>query len=297
MIEPPDYYHYGRFTVLINMSDLAAMGASPIGIVISTVMEEDMSVADYARFLDGLSDASEEWACPIIGGNIKDGPTFTANGSALGSIEEDLVMKRSGAAPGDQVCVIGQMGLFWAAVIGRVSSISVSPNEQNALDEALYTPVARLREGMKLAKTRQVTACIDSSDGIAGCLRELALINDVDIIVDSALLSPHPAVQKIADATTIDFRKLMLAWGGWELVCTVRTEGINEVRQSLEAMGTKFSVIGEVRSGSGSVRIKEGNAIGRLANLGSERFCPTSTFTHGLDAYLNFLRSEPLISI
>jgi thiamine-monophosphate kinase len=278
------------------MSDLAAMGADPIGMVVSTVMTEDMSVADYTRFLDGLSDASEEWACPIIGGNIKDGPAFTANGSALGSVKEDLVMRRSGAASGDHVCVIGQMGLFWAAVIGRVSGIRLEPNEQRVLDEALYKPIARIKEGTKLAKTRQVTACIDSSDGIAGCLRELATINKVDIIIDSALLSPHPAVTKIAEASRTDFRKLMLAWGGWELVCTVRKEQTDKISQLMEAMGTRFSVIGEVRSGSGSVKINEGNAIGQLANLGSERFSPTSTFTHGLDAYLDFLRSEPLLS-
>jgi thiamine-monophosphate kinase len=297
LLETPDYYHYGRFTILINMSDLAAMGATPIGIVVSTVMSEDMSVGDYTRFLDGLADASREWDCPVIGGNIKDGPTFTANASALGSIKEDMVMRRLGAVAGDHVCVVGVMGLFWAAALGRISGISLDATQQRALDEALYTPVARIREGKMLARTKQVTACIDSSDGIAACLQELAVVNEVDVIVDSALLLPHVAVHRIADASGTDFRKLMLAWGGWELVCTVPKEALNEVHKSMEQLGTKFTVIGEVLPGSGRVWIKEGNLVGQLAKLGSERFSPTSTFTHGLEAYLNFLRSEPLTTV
>src|SRR5436309_761620 len=51
LIEREDYYHYGRLTALINVSDLAAMGAKPIGLLISTIMPEDMRVADYERFL------------------------------------------------------------------------------------------------------------------------------------------------------------------------------------------------------------------------------------------------------
>src|SRR5712671_5686858 len=54
MVERPDMYHYGRMTILINVSDLAAMGAQPLGIVVSTVMPEDMSVREFDRFLDGI---------------------------------------------------------------------------------------------------------------------------------------------------------------------------------------------------------------------------------------------------
>src|SRR5258707_7017553 len=61
-----DFYHYGRMTVLINVSDLAAMGARPLGLLISTVMPEDMLIADYERFLDGAAEASAEWSCPVV---------------------------------------------------------------------------------------------------------------------------------------------------------------------------------------------------------------------------------------
>lgn len=296
LVDTPDFYHYGRLTMLINISDLAAMGAKPVGLLVSSIMPENMKVIDYERFLDGLSDASNEWSCPIIGGNIKDGPSFAATGSALGMMQRDLVMRRSGSQVGDKVCVVGEMGLFWAAVLGRMYGISLNTVQQSKLDESLYKPVAKIKEGATLAGTKQVTSCMDSSDGITGCLHEIALVNQVDIVIDAKLLQPHPAVREIAKAIQIDARKLMLSWGNWELVCTIRNEAVGKISQLMESLGTRFSIIGETRAGNGQVWLEDENQIGLIANLASERFSATSTFTHGLETYVNFLRAEPLVS-
>lgn len=296
LVETHDFYHYGRLTVLINVSDLAAMGAKPIGLLVSSVMPEEMKVTDYEKFLDGIADASTEWSCPVVGGNIKDGSPFTSTGSALGTVKKDLVMRRSGARLGDKVCVVGEMGLFWAAVLVRLSKLSLDVVHQGILNNALYKPTAKIKEGIALAGTKQVTACMDSSDGITSCLHEIALVNRVDFVIDTTSLQPHPAVCKVAELAGIDARKLMLSWGGWELVCTVNKEAVKEIDHLMESLGTTFSVIGEVREGTGQVWVKEKKQVGLIANLASERFSATSTFTHGLDSYLNLLRSEPLIS-
>lgn len=295
IIGPIDYYHYGRLTALINVSDLAAMGATPVGLLVSTVMTEDMKVIDYERFLEGLAVACDEWHCPVIGGNIKDGSSFTANGSALGTVRRDCVMKRWGAQPGDKICVIGEMGLFWAAVLSKKFGLTLNKAVQETLNDALYKPIAKIIEGIALAQTKQVTACMDSSDGISGCLYELAIVNNVDIVIEAELLQPHPAVQLIAEASKIESSKLMLSWGGWELVCSVRNQATHELSQLVASLGGRFSVIGDAREGTGKVLINDVNRTGPLANLASERFCPTSMFTHGIDAYLDFLRSVPLI--
>ncbi|MBC8232176.1 thiamine-phosphate kinase [bacterium] len=295
MVEPLDMYHYGRMTVLINVSDLAAMGARPLGILISTVMPEDMAVVDYERFLNGLAEASREWSCPVVGGNIKDGPSFTATGSAFGTVKMECVMRRTGAMPGDRVCVIGEMGLFWAAVLTRlVPNLHLNASYQSILDDALYKPVARIQEGIALAEARGATACMDSSDGITGCLYELSSVNQVDIVVKAYSLRTHPAVSQVASHANIDARKLMFSWGDWELVCTVPPETYDEVKFLIESFGTPCYDIGEVREGTGKVWLEEKGQLGQLTNFASERFCGTSFFTHGLDAYLDFLRTQPL---
>jgi len=294
MVERPDMYHYGRMTILINVSDLAAMGAQPLGIVVSTVMPEDMSVREFDRFLDGISDAADEWSCPVLGGNIKDGPEFTSTGTAIGSVEPSKAMRRFGARVGDHVLVIGEMGLFWAAVLTRIENGAVTALRTEILDNALYRPVAKLAEGRALAGSGSVTACMDSSDGVIGCLQELAAVNRMDIIVNSRALAPHPDVAEVAASAEIDPRKLMLSWGNWELVCAVRPEQVSTIKNLMASLGTKVSDIGEVSKGKGNVLLLDGDRHKRIRNFASERFCPTSTFTHGLGAYLDFLRKESL---
>jgi len=295
LLEPPDLFHYGWMTVLINISDLAAMGAYPMGMMVSTVMPEGMGVGEYERFLDGVASASNEWACPIIGGNIKDGSTFTSTGSALGSINPEYIMRRTGAKAGDRVCIIGEMGLFWAAALTRlVQGMYICDLYKNDLERALYNPVARIREGIALAESKLATACMDSSDGVIACLREIASVNQVDVIVESSSMIPHPAVRQVAASANLDPKKLMLSWGNWELIVTIRPNAVDEVRSIMESLGTHFQDIGKIREGTGKVWIEEEGRYNLLTNFASERFCSTSFFTHGLDKYLEFLKSEPL---
>ncbi len=281
--------------MLINVSDLAAMGATPLGILVSTTMPEDMLVSDYNRFLEGVDDASHEWDCPVIGGNIKDGSPFTATGSAFGSVIGSSLMRRSGALPGDLVCVVGDMGLFWSAIFSRNIASEIAPAHRVDLERALYRPVARIVEGIKLAELRSVTSCIDSSDGIAGSLYQLADASKVDIVVEDELLNPHPAVYEVARMVDIDPRKLMMSWGNWELVFTVRAQHLTRVAEMFSRVTSPWSVIGKVTLGSGCVWLNTSGRLHRLRDSRSERFTKVSYFTHGIAPYMDLLRNDPLI--
>jgi thiamine-monophosphate kinase len=299
-IADKDYWHYGRMTVLINVSDLAAMGARPNGIVVSTVMPSDMLVADYQRFLDGLVEAADEWACPVVGGNIKDGPGFTATGTAFGSAPATHIMRRTGARPGDIVCVAGRMGLFWAAVFRQLYPQWRRPlptDQEHDLDQALRRPVARLREGQILAASGLVTCCMDASDGVAGCLNELAVRNGTDIVIHDDLLVPEPCVSAAAAQVGVDPRKLMLSWGNWELVFTVPQNRFDDLHDLAQANNLPIAAVGEMRQGPGSVLLTRNGELAPLVNLASERFSRTSYFTHGIGAYADWLMQSPLTEL
>lgn len=291
-----DYWHYGWFTILINVSDLAAMGATPSGIVVSAVMPEDMQVADFRRYLDGLVDAADEWDCPILGGNIKDGPGFTSTATAFGAAPTQSIMRRTGAQAGDKVCVVGNMGLFWAAVLSQTSSaeLAVSGSTRRTLEQALLRPVARLREGRILARSGLVTACMDASDGVGGCLSELAVKNGLDVVIDQDALVADEAVVEVASALFIDPRKLMLSWGNWELVLTVNPWAAETLLQLADEHRFPVSIIGTMKAGAGSVLLSTGNGLRQLTNFASERFTGTSYFTHGLRSYMQWLLDAPL---
>jgi thiamine-monophosphate kinase len=290
-----DFYHYGRLSMLVNVSDLGAMGARPLGFTMSTVMPEKMLVSDYKRFLDGLYDASVEWSCPIIGGNIKDGSEFTATGTALGCVRKGHTMYRVGAKVGDYVCVIGEMGLFWSAILARLNNFPKEIIENQLLQDTLYKPSCRIYEGIALAESLSATTCMDSSDGISGCLHEIASLNKVDILIKSNLLLSNPVVMNVSELAGIDVRKLLLSWGNWELVCTVNPSQIDKVKELINSFGTRFSVIGEICNGVGEVWLEDSSHKNKLNDFASRRFSSTSTFTHGLESYLNFLKNDCLV--
>jgi thiamine-monophosphate kinase len=295
IVAPNDYYYYGWLTVLINVSDLAAKGARPLGIVVSTVMPEDMRISDYERFLDGVAEAAREWNCPVVGGNIKDGSGFTATGTGLGAIRPERLMRRCGTRPGDKICVIGEMGAFWVGVLSRLfPEVSLEESARVIGDRALFHPVARVREAQLISETGVVTACMDSSDGIINCLHEFARLNDICVTVDSIALTPPPGLVEVAAAAGVDFRKLMLAWGGWELVFTVANEHVQQVQILLQGADAPFRVIGEITGASPAVFLRESNGRQQaLSNFGSARFASSSYFSHGLSSYIDLLKEDP----
>ncbi|MFI7028436.1 thiamine-phosphate kinase [Microbispora rosea] len=291
-----DYWHFGWMTMLINLSDLAAMGARPSGIVVSTVMPNEMLVTDYQRFLDGLSAAADEWGCPIVGGNIKDGDSFTATGTAIGVVRKDQILRRVGARPGDQIFVVGEMGLFWAGLLRLMypQRVVIGDAAAERLGRSLYRPVPRIREGIVLGGAGVVSACMDASDGVSGCLRELAIRNDADFIIDADLLRPCEAVAAVARSLSIEPAKLLLSWGNWELVLTVPEKRLTAFYDVATAQCIPYMRIGQVVPGPGRVLLDTDGGTALLSNFASERFTPTSYFTHGIESYAHWLLEHPL---
>ena len=282
---------FGDMTVVINVSDLASMGAHPLGILISSVMPEDMPVTEYEAFLTGVERTCSQYQCPLIGGNIKDGPEFSATATVLGIAAPGTTLRRSRAESGDRICVIGSMGLFWSAIAAHQFQVELTERERAVLCQALEHPTAKLREGIFLAEHKYATACMDCSDSIFTCLRELSLSSKVTMVVERDRLMPQPVVQKVVREVHGDVENYMFSWGDWQLVCTIPDRFLEAARQGIEALGQTFSVIGRVVSGEAAVIVEDGNGFHPLSmELSSERFCATSLFSHGVQPYLEKLR-------
>lgn len=287
-----DYYHYGWLTAVVNLSDLAAMGATPVGLLVSTVMNENMKISDYERFLTGLKDACDHWKCPLIGGNVKDGEKFTANGFILGRSESNVLAQYS-AKEGDVICVLGDMGMFWASVIYEVNKekIIVSEEDKTRLFNALTRPKAKIFEAIEIAKTGLVSACTDNSDGMTWHLTDLARKSKVDFIIDSNELLFDGLVNKIAGETNCDIINLMLSGGDYQLICTVSPNNVQKIEEITSRYGTKLHKIGYVRKGDGKAFIKQNNKIYNINDISSERFNANSLFTHGYKSYIHVLQN------
>jgi thiamine-monophosphate kinase len=296
ILEGEDRWYDGWFSMIINISDLASMGAKPLGILLALEAENDMLVTELDRFYEGILDASREFDCPVIGGNVKDATRFSCVGAAIGSVHPDRMLRRDRAKPGELVVVLGEMGRFWAGVIHKLESIPLTAEESLILMQNLQRPRPRIAEGRALAEHSLSRCAMDSSDGLVSCFYEIARASSgVDIYLDLADTEPDPLVSKVAELAHLDVRKLMLSWGNWELVTTVTVEKLARLSELMANLGCPVSVVGTVEQGSGKVWLRNEYSLEQLNYLASERFTKRSYFSHGLDRYLQSMRREPLV--
>lgn len=158
--------------VASNLSDLAAKGARPIGVLLGYMLGEDGD-----GFSAGLAQALEHYGVPLLGGDtVAGGPPQTLGLTALGLATHTPVPSRSGIRPGDTLWVTGQLG---AAMMG-LEALQAGAGGS----EAYRRPRARLGEGQALAPV--VTAMMDVSDGLLLDAWRLAEASQVTLAIDSA---------------------------------------------------------------------------------------------------------------
>lgn len=296
IVEGPDPWVEGWYTMAINLSDLAAMGARPVGALLSVEAPNDYQLSALDRFYDGVQDAAAAFRCPILGGNVKDSPRFSCVGVALGSVPAARMLLRSAARPGQSVVVLGNMGIFWAGVLDLIEPIGLGSTDRAVLRDAMRRPWPRVREGELLSTTGWSRCAMDSSDGLISCFYEMAGSGrDIDIHVDLSPVQPDRLVTRVAAAHGIDARKLQLSWGDWQLVCTVERDIVGELSAALSEMGCPIWTVGWVTEGQGRVWMHDEMGTGTLNYVASERFTSQSYFTHGIEQYIEILRNEPLV--
>jgi thiamine-monophosphate kinase len=289
-----DLYFTGWLLATINLSDLAAVGAKPLGLLTSLVLPATMPVADFERLLDGVDECSSKCGTSVVGGNLKEGPVVDVSATAIGICADREPISRSGGAPGDAIVVIGDLGSFWAGVLGvrkdYLDLATPSPLLNNVL-----TPVPKVRVMNDLADRSLVRAAIDNSDGLYPSLMQLATASDASVRVDASQLEFDPAVAEMAARLDVAPIRLALGWGDWQVIIACDAASLAEVRACAETHGVGATHIGDLTEGTG-VRLVVDGAEGSMLALESERFAADSWFSSGLDGYITEMLEGPLVS-
>jgi len=228
-------WQMGWMAVAVNLSDIAAMGAKPAGVLIAAGLPPQADLYFIDELFSGFGDCAAYYGTRIIGGDTDSHEELTITGTALGFVEKDLVLRRRGAKPGDLLCTTGVLGGagggLWAWQLGRLDSPFIT---------RLLEPEPRLKEGRALAQSRAVTAMMDNSDGLALSLFDLAEVSHVGFVVqEEALPVAVGLVEMVGQEKAQEM--VMSAGGDFELVFTVRPEGLEAARKACE-----LTVIGEV---------------------------------------------------
>jgi len=234
-----------RKAVVMNVSDFAAKGVKPLAILVSLGLPRALRKKDIVEIGRGLNAGAREYDTFIIGGDTNEASDFVISLSLFGIAKKDEVMLRSGAKPGDLIAVTGSFGKTTVGLKILLDNLKVSPKIRKILVESVLMPHARLKEGLALSKTKAVTAAIDSSDGLAWSLHEIARASKVGFLINKLPIAEE--VEEFAEINKLDPLELTL-YGGeeYELVLTVKPKLWRKAEKAVKEVGGKLLPIGKV---------------------------------------------------
>lgn len=239
----------GWMSAAVNLSDLAAKGATPLGFLIAMGLPraESETVDSISK---GVHACLAAFSVELLGGDTKPAAELTLAGTALGRVPQTKLMRRTGARPGDVLCVTGELG-------GAGAGLLAVGKGMPQLARRLFEPMPRVKEGMALAASGAVTSCTDISDGLALSLSQMSALGPLGFRVDEERLPLDPLVRKLA-ASPAERRELALHAGGdYELLLTARADRVEEAGRAVESAGGFFSAIGEVVDGRKAMLVTE----------------------------------------
>jgi thiamine-monophosphate kinase len=234
-----------RKAVVMNISDFASKGVQPKAALISLGLPMGFLKKDIEEIAKGLNAGAREYGAYVIGGDTGEASDLIIAVSLYGTAEKTALMLRNGAKPGDLLAVTGFFGKSAAGLRLLLNNFSTSPNLRDVLLNAVCMPKARLKEGLALSHSGAVSASIDSSDGLAWSLHEIARISGVGFVVDSVPVADE--VRRFAEFNGLDALELAL-YGGeeYELVVTVKPKLWATAETAVESAGGKLLPIGKV---------------------------------------------------
>lgn len=250
-------YDIGWKSLAVNLSDLAAMGASPLGVTLALTLP----VADdawLAAFAEGFFALADGHGVPLVGGDTTRGP-LSITVTALGSVPAEQTLRRDGARAGDLVCVsghLGDAGLGLALALGHDAAAlgDLPPLHRSHALARLHRPTPRLAAGLALRGL--ASAAMDVSDGLAQDLGHLLAASGglgAELALEQLPLSP--ALHFLAGESEV-LQQQALSWAlsagdDYELLFTLPPEREAELRMLATRLALPLTVIGRITPDAG----------------------------------------------
>ncbi len=179
-----------------NLSDIAAMGSSPLYALVTLGLPSDLPVAAVDDLYDGILDACRRYGSLVAGGDIVASPVFFASVTLNGALAAAAdPMTRSAARPDDAIAVTGPLGASAGGLRLLQEGAPIGTGPARALARAHRRPVPRLEEGQRLLRAG-VRCAMDVSDGLVADLSKLCLASRVSATVQADRVPVDPALQE-----------------------------------------------------------------------------------------------------
>jgi thiamine-monophosphate kinase len=233
-----------RKALRVNLSDLAAKGAQPIGYLLALCLPRELDEAWWEAFAGGLAEDQKQFAVSLLGGDTTATPgPMTLAVTALGRLPRGRMIKRGGAKPGDGVFVSGTIGDAGAGL----AILKTGGAEDEFLAGRYRLPTPRLALGRELIGV--ATAALDVSDGLVGDLAHIADVSGVRISIESGRIPLSPALKAFWGAGTDSIVRAVTAGDDYEIAFTAPSEA--EALAAGQRAGVAVTRIGQVSAGEG----------------------------------------------
>ena len=271
-----DPHSLGHRAIAVNLSDLAAMGAEPCWALLALTLP----AADESwlrAFADGARPLLQAHDVALVGGNLARGPLNIAL-TLTGQVPIGTALRRTGAAPGELLCVSGTVGDAAAGLAllrddaraGAAGAVAADAGTQAArrtLLERFGYPAPRLALGRALRGL--ASACIDVSDGLVRDLTRLAEANGTGALLVAEQLPLSTELRAVAGSQAL--QRALYGGEDYELLFTLPESRLDALRLAARACATPVSVIGRLLPGSG-VWLQQAGQRTPLADGGFDHF-------------------------
>jgi thiamine-monophosphate kinase len=213
----------GHKALAVNVSDLAAMGATPRAVLLSLALPADLPITYFDGLVDGFLALAAECRMPLAGGNITRSPgPLMVDVTAMGIVRPRRLLTRDGARPGDCLFVTGALGAAAAGLAMLQAGVSSTGDDSAACLAAYRRPDARLRTGTIVAHNRVATTCMDLSDGLADAVHQVTAASGCGAEINAMSVPVHAGARAWAEGRSMDPVTFAITGGeDYELLFTV----------------------------------------------------------------------------
>lgn len=251
--ENMSYFNMGFKSVTVNVSDLAAMGAKPVGFLLAIALPKDLELESFKEIIRGVLDACYFYSIPLIGGDTNEASEIIISGTAFGVCDNPLM--KDSYNKGDLIAVTGDIGL--AALGFELKTLD------NIYANRALKPIARLKEGQILKDL--ATSATDITDGLASELYEIKKDNFGFMIYED-LLDISDDYVRLAEDFGLNYLDLILHVGeDFELLFTISEDNIDK-------LNIDYKVIGEVTDSDVVELTLKNGFVERIKNKGYEHY-------------------------
>ena len=282
---------WGCYTAAINLSDIAASGGTPLGMLVSIEIPDNTPVSFIKGFQVGLLSMLNSVGANLYGGNVKSSKKFSATGTIIGVPGENPVTRKTTSSE-VLVYLVGPCGDFWSAVLAnRYGPGKLRDEIVKSIDRAMCFPEPQVGAGRLLSKLPFSVACMDCSDGPANSLYQLARINGLDIQLASDVEWPlRQELLEFLSSNGVSSENACYSFGDWQLACLVPTDSQEEFERSLS--GYTVTKLGSGAPGFGRVSMDDGRSL--QLNMINQNFSSGYNSIDNLDELIDYYMKKPI---